>query len=784
MTITTRVSVMAALLAPLAAAQQPQLGPAPRIEKTRAATAPRLTTAPQAAGGWVDITDREAVRQLFMTGYLPFQNIPLGWTGNLAAGNAGDTSAAYKNAVIALVNFFRSLAGVPPVITLDPVTTPKAQLAALMFAANNNLSHTPPTDWIDYTADGAEAAGKSNICVDTQLPSRPGCIGIYMEDNGDTNAAVGHRRWIVHPQTTRMGTGDIPPGDQAHPYGANDLWVINVDEVFAARPATRQEFVTWPPPGFVPQQFVFSRWSFAYHDADLSGATVAMTRNGATIPVHLEQVKNGFGENTLVWEPTTVAAPPAVSVGDVTTHVVVSNVIINGAPQQFAYDVTAFDPTQPTVNTRTISHIANGSGFRTTIILVNTGTQPANFDLKFWDDSGNPLTLNLGADGNTADLSGSINPGVSRFIRTTGVGANLQKGWAELTAPNGVDGNSIFGLQSPGQGDSEAAVPLSPVGGTELFLPFDNTTPYVTGIALAVPGQQSATVSGSFRDDSGQAIADSGKVNVAARGHNSDVLANYFPNTQQKRGAAHFTSNTSIFGLGIRSNGKAFTSIEGLSGVTAVAKTIPHIAYGDGWNTTFLLVNTGTQAANFTLAFSDDNGNPLVLPLGADGTVGSLTGAIPAGGLRIVQTQGGASLITGWATLSVTGAISGTAIFANQPAGQLASEAAVPFSTAGSTQLFMPYDYSPGYSTGIAFTNPNGTAATLTVSFVDDAGNNLGSAQVIVPAHGHESVVLATLLPGVAGTRGTVSLTSNVPVFGLGIRANGQAFTSLKVIAK
>jgi len=44
--------------------------------------------------------------------------------------------------------------------------------------------------------------------------------------------------------------------------------------------------------------------------------------------------------------------------------------------------------------------------------------------------------------------------------------------------------------------------------------------------------------------------------------------------------------------------------------------------------------------------------------------------------------------------------------------------------------------------------------------------------------------VLGSVLPAIAGTRGTVSLTSNVPIFGLGIRANGVAFTSLKVIAK
>ena len=37
---------------------------------------------------------------------------------------------------------------------------------------------------------------------------------------------------------------------------------------------------------------------------------------------------------------------------------------------------------------RTIPHIANGAGWRTTVILVNTGAQAANCDLKFWDNNG------------------------------------------------------------------------------------------------------------------------------------------------------------------------------------------------------------------------------------------------------------------------------------------------------------------------------------------------------------------------------------------------------------
>jgi hypothetical protein len=129
----------------------------------------------------------------------------------------------------------------------------------------------------------------------------------------------------------------------------------------------------------------------------------------------------------------------------------------------------------------------------------------------------------------------------------------------------------------------------------------------------------------------------------------------------------------------------------------------------------------------------------------------------------------------------VTGAIGGTAIFTEQTQR---SEAAVPFATAGSTQLFMPYDFTVGYTTGIALTNPNSMDATVHASFLDENNHLIGVGQIGVRANGHASVVLSGVQPGIVLTRGTVSLTSNVPVFGLGIRANGTAFTSLKVINK
>jgi hypothetical protein len=220
-----------------------------------------------------------------------------------------------------------------------------------MFSANRNISHSPPTNWVDYSADGAEAAANSNICYGSPAID-PGCMNLYLWDTGSGNTAVGHRRWLLYPQTQTFGTGDVPQsGPQANPYpAANALWVFD-GNFGATRPATRDFYVAWPPPGYVPYQLVSPRWSFSYPNADFSTATVSMQRNGSAVPVRLEQVQNGYGENSIVWVPDNLDAnaffqpmPPAA---DTKSTVTISNVLVNGNAQTFQYSVTVFDPATP-----------------------------------------------------------------------------------------------------------------------------------------------------------------------------------------------------------------------------------------------------------------------------------------------------------------------------------------------------------------------------------------------------------------------------------------------------
>ena len=90
----------------------------------------------------------------------------------------------------------------------------------------------------------------------------------------------------------------------------------------------------------------YPRWSFAYANANFSGASVQMTENGQSITTALETVANGFGENTLVWRPKGLSdgadwQRPTI---DASYHVTISNVVVGGAARTFNYDVTVFDP--------------------------------------------------------------------------------------------------------------------------------------------------------------------------------------------------------------------------------------------------------------------------------------------------------------------------------------------------------------------------------------------------------------------------------------------------------
>lgn len=290
----------------------------------------------------LDPHNRNQVAQAYQTIYLPQGNVPIGWNGNVGACNAGTDSLAYQTATIDRVNFYRALSGLPGNISLLGATEQTdTQAAALMFSANQMLSHDPPSNWLCYTDAGHTAAGNSNIALGfgNNAAAGPGAVDLYMDDGGSNNTAAGHRRWVQYPPQTQMASGSIPYNPQ---WASNALWVFGP---MGTRPPTPNG-VSWPSQGYIPWQLLpeSNRWSFSWNNANFAGATVSMTRNGTPLGApSYEQIQNGYGDNTLVWLPQGVTYSQPSQ--DVVYHVVISGITGGGAPSSVAYDVIVIDPT-------------------------------------------------------------------------------------------------------------------------------------------------------------------------------------------------------------------------------------------------------------------------------------------------------------------------------------------------------------------------------------------------------------------------------------------------------
>jgi len=299
---------------------------------------------PTQFSGQYDLKNRELSRQLYRLAYVPSSHVTPEWTGNIFTCDAGSTSQEYVDATLRRINWFRAMSGVPSEVTVNSVASAKASQAALMMSANNSLSHYPDPSWLCYSSEGSEAASKSNIAL--------GYVGAesitaQFEDRGAFNAGVGHRRWLQYPITPSMGIGNVHPF--SHHGVANTVWVmdfLDLPEWWSIEPVMRDGFVAWPPPGYVPYQTVYPRWSFSYPNADFSNAIVKMLVNGQPLSVKLEPIQDRMGLNTLVWLPAPYQDYEKWLQPDADTlyTVEVSQVRLNGVAINFTYDVIVFDP--------------------------------------------------------------------------------------------------------------------------------------------------------------------------------------------------------------------------------------------------------------------------------------------------------------------------------------------------------------------------------------------------------------------------------------------------------
>lgn len=462
-----------------------------------------------------------------------------------------------------------------------------------------------------------------------------------------------------------------------------------------------------------------------------------------------------------------------------------------------------------------MAHLTAEENWTTAFTIVNKDTIPAIARLSFSGDAIDPggngaLTLPLAFPLQTpgplplwaASLDRTISPNASLIVDTAGVQAPpVLVGSAQLMATGSVDGFAIFHQIATNQ---EAVVPLETRSARSYLLVFDNTGGLTLGVAVENVSAQPASIPVVIRSDNGTVISAPGAtISLAGNGHASFVLTDPvlgFPVTANLRGTIEFDTpaggRISVLGLRFTPPNNALTTIPAVANVGTNGGSIAHLATGNGWQTTFVLVNVGASAAPVNLKFFDDNGSPLSLPLSYPQAGGGSTTVAPAvnqmlaaGAMLIVESaapESDPAPTVGSAQLTTNGNVGGFVIFRYNPDGQ---EAVVPLENRNANAYILAFDNTGDISTGIAINSVATQVVNIPVTVRDSMGAQIATDTITLAANGHLSFTLATgRYPATAGIRGTIEFDTpaNAQIGALGIRipAAAHTFTTLPALAK
>jgi hypothetical protein len=458
-----------------------------------------------------------------------------------------------------------------------------------------------------------------------------------------------------------------------------------------------------------------------------------------------------------------------------------------------------------------MAHLAGEENWTTMFTLVNKGVNTAQARLSLFGDALDPTGNGLLLLPLAFPLQGPALPLLAAsFDRTLGGNASLivntagaqtlpvLVGSAQLAATGSVDGFAIFHQVVTAQ---EAVVPMETRNASSYLLAFDNTNGLVLGVAVENVSAQNAVIPVIIRDDTGAVISAPGTtISLGGSGHTAFVLSDPnlgFPVTADKRGTIEFDTpaggQISVLGLRFTPPNNALTTIPALSNVGTGGGSIAHLASGgDGWQTTFVLVNTGTSSTQATLSFFNDlTGAPLSLPLTfpqgniTDTTAPSVTQSMAAGATLVVVSSGAATLLTGSAQLHTTGHVSGFVMFRHN--GQ---EAVVPLESRNADAYIVAFDNTNGTATGVAVNAVSTQQVNVPVIVRNETGTQIATDTIPLAPNGHYAFTLVTdKYPATANIRGTIEFTTpaGAQIGALGIRIPAVAahtYTTLPALAK
>ena len=215
----------------------------------------------------------------------------------------------------------------------------------------------------------------------------------------------------------------------------------------------------------------------------------------------------------------------------------------------------------------------------------------------------------------------------------------------------------------------------------------------------------------------------------------------------------------------------------------STAYYFPHLAVGAGWQTTITYINYSPEEVSCQTNFISDHGSPLMVSFAGLGTVAGRIDVLPPGGSVHQETNVGlsAALAPGWARTTCSGPVKASLLFCQRNSGGVpTAEAAVNAAAVPATRFVTFAEQGEGrFGTGVAYANPSATAAHITFTARDRAGQTLASVVRTLLPEGHDAHGMGSLF-GLTGFTGSLEVTSTEPIVSLSLNFEADlVFSSL-----
>jgi len=282
-------------------------------------------------------------------------------------------------------------------------------------------------------------------------------------------------------------------------------------------------------------------------------------------------------------------------------------------------DLTKTPPSGPLY----FPHLADGGGYKTSIILLNTSAVTETGTLRIYNNDGSPLPVKqVGDTTPSAGFSYSIQPGGHVILFTDGSPATANAGSVQITPNAGSStpvGAGVFSYAPAGIVVTESGIPAATLT-THAKIYVDESNGHNTGLAIANPNSAVANVTvRAYQVDGVTAVGSSKTVPLRGFGHTASFVWQMISGLPRDfTGVLDISSSVPFAALTLRS---LFNSRDFLFATFPMAdatQTAPspilftQIADGGGYKTQIILLSPG-GGANTRVSYFGDDGAPITV---------------------------------------------------------------------------------------------------------------------------------------------------------------------------